>query len=488
MPKKATLLSVYQLLPQTNCGKCGEITCMTFASKLLERTAGVEECPPLKEAQYKPQSSKLRELVAPPIKEIVFGVGERAVKIGGKEVVYRHELTLHNPTAIAIDVSDKMDDATIAARCRLVEDFQFTRIGEKLTLDAMAVRCASGNAERFAQTVALVARTTSLPLILCSFDPEALRVAVEQKDVLNRRPLLYAAIKDNWREVGSLAKQYNCPVAVFEPNDLKTLKSLVRTLRMMGVEEMILDPGFFPEGGKMKESIEKMVMIRRGAIQREEKDFGYPILLVPAVAWLGEGVDERAAAYRESYLASLLITRFADVMILHSTEIWSILPVITLRQGAYTDPRKPVAVEPGLRQIGKPDANAPVLITTNFALTYYTVSNDIESQGVTCHLLVLNTEGLSVESSVAGGQFTAAGVKDLIASTGIEGKVNHRKLIIPGMAARLSGDIEDQSKWEVMVGPRDSSEVQKFIAKQWVVDNEQGAKGALPRLLARGER
>lgn len=469
MPKKATLLSVYQLLPQTNCGKCGEITCMTFASKLLERRAAVEECPPLEEAQYKPQAVKLRELVAPPIKEIVLGVGERAVKIGGKEVVYRHELTLHNPTAIAIDVSDKMDDSTIAARCRLVESFQFTRIGEKLTLNAIAVRSASRNPERFAQTVALVAKSTILPLILCSLDPEALRLAVEQKDVLNRRPLLYAATKDNWKEVGSLAKQYNCPVAVFAPNDLKTLKSLVRTLQTMGVEEMVLDPGFFPEGGKMKESIENLVMVRRAAIQREDKDFGYPILLVPAVAWLGDGVDERAAAYRESYLASLLITRFADVVLLHSTETWSILPIITLRQGAYTDPRKPVAVEPGLREIGKPDGNAPVLITTNFALTYYTVSNDIESQAVTCHLLVLNTEGLSVESSVAGGQFTAAGVKDLIASTGIEGKVSHRKLIIPGMAARLSGDIEDQSKWEVIVGPRDSSQIKEFLEKRWEV-------------------
>jgi acetyl-CoA decarbonylase/synthase complex subunit gamma len=469
MPKKATLLSVYQFLPQTNCGECGEITCMTFASKLLERKAAVEECPPLQQPRYKAEALKLRELVAPPIKEVVVGIGERAVKIGGKEVLYRHELTLHNPTAIAIDVSDKMDDSTIVARCRLVEGFQFTRIGEKLTLNALAVRSASGKPERFAQTVALVTKSTNLPLVLCSLDPEALRLAVEQKDVLKRRPLLYAATKDNWKEMGALVRQYNCPLAVFAPNNLKALKSLVRALRTMGVEDMVLDPGFFPEGEKMKESIENLVMIRRAAIQREDKDFGYPILLIPAVAWLGESVDERAAAYKESYLTSLLITRFTDMMILHSTEAWSILPVITLRQSVYTDPRKPVAVEPGLREIGKPDAKAPVLITSNFALTYYTVSNDIEAQGVACHLLVLNTEGLSVETSVAGGQFTAAGVKDLISSTMIEGKVKHRKLMIPGMAARLSGDIEDQAKWEVVVGPRDSSQIKEFIEKQRAV-------------------
>ncbi len=469
MAKKATLLSVYQLLPQTNCAKCGEITCMSFASKLLERRATVEECPPLREDQYGSQAVKLRDLVAPPIKEIVLGVGERAVKLGGKQVVYRHELTLHNPTAIAIDVSDKVDDSTLASRCKLIESFQFTRIGEKLTLNAIALRYASGNPERFAQAAALVTRSTSLPLVLCSLDPEGLRHAVEQKGVLNKRPLLYAATKDNWKEVGSLAKQYKCPIAVFAPNDLRTLKSLVRTLQTIGVEDIVLDPGFYPEGGKMKDSIEHLVMIRRAAIQREDKDFAYPILLIPAVAWLGDGVDERAAAYREAYLASLLLTRFADMIILHSTETWEILPVITLRQSVYTDPRKPVAVESGLREIGKPDVNSPVLITSNFALTYYTVSNDIESQGVTCYLLVLNTEGLSVETSVAGGQFTAADVKDLIASTGIEGKIGHRKLIIPGLAARLSGDIEDQTKWEVIVGPRDSSEIKGFLEKRWEV-------------------
>lgn len=441
---------------------------MTFASKLLERKATVEECPPLREAKFKQQATELRDLVAPPIKEIQLGSGERAVKIGGKEVVYRHELTLHNPTAVAIDVSDTMDDATIAARCKFVSDFKFERIGEKLTLQAVAVRCASGNAERFAQTVGLVSRSTDLPLVLCSFDPEVLRVAIEQKGLPERKPLLYAATRDNWNEMASLAKQYNCPLVAFAPNDLKALKSLVRTIKKMGVSDIVLDPGLVIEGGKIKDSIENLVMTRRAAIQKEDKDLAYPILLVPAVTWVGEA-DEKAAAYKESYVASLLITRFADMMILHSTEPWAILPVITLRQSAYTDPRKPVAVEPGVREVGKPDANAPVLLTSNFALTYYTVGNDLENQAVSCRLLVLNTEGLSVQASVAGGQFTSSGVKDLIATTGVEGKVKHRKLIIPGMAARLSGDIEDQTKWEVLVGPQDSSEIKGFLEKRWEV-------------------
>jgi len=52
----------------------------------------------------------------------------------------------------------------------------------------------------------------------------------------------------------------------------------------------------------------------------------------------------------------------------------------------------------------------------------------------------------------------------------MEEKVKHRKLIIPGKAARLSGEIEDASGWEVMVGPRDSSDIPKFLKEKW---NEQ---------------
>jgi acetyl-CoA decarbonylase/synthase complex subunit gamma len=468
MTEKATLLTVYKLLPQTNCGECGEVNCMTFASSLLERKKTVKDCTPLfQDVKYKAQAAKLVELVAPPVREITLGVGERAVKIGGKQVMYRHDLTYHNPTAIAIDVSDKLGDAEIVERVTRAEKFQFTHIGEKLRLDAIAVRAASGDPQRFAQAVASVAKNSALPLILCSLDPAALRLAVEQKGVYERRPMLYAATKENWKDVGALAKQYSCPLVAFSPGDLSGLKALAKTLRAMGNEEIVLDPGLWTQGSLLKNSIENLEMLRRSAIQKEDKDLAYPIMAVPAVAWIGESLDPKAAAFTESYMAGLLLTRFADIVIMHSLEVWALLPVVTLRQGVYTDPRKPVAVETGLKAVGNPNEASPVLLTTNFALTYYTVANDLEAAGVTCHLLVLNTEGLSVESSVAGGQFNAAGVKDLVGSSNVESKTKHRKLVIPGMAARLSGEIEDLTKWEVMVGPKDSSQIKEYLDKFW---------------------
>jgi acetyl-CoA decarbonylase/synthase complex subunit gamma len=465
--ERVSLLEVYKYLPQTNCGKCGEVSCMAFASKLIERKITLDKCTPLKEPKYKEKLNKLIELITPPVKEIIIGVGDKAVKVGGKEVMYRHELTFHNPTAIAIDVSDKMDDEKIIERCKLIESFQVTRIGQQLKLDMVAIRCASQSIERFAEVASLVVKNCSLPIILCSFDPEALREAIEQKIVLERNPLLYAATEKNWKEVGMLAKQYKLPVTIFSPNDLSMMKSLVHTLRRMGVEDLLLDPGFFYEGKGLMDTINNLTMIRRSAIRKGDKDLGYPILMVPAVVWAEENPDPILSSYKEAYFASILLNRYADLLIMHTLEKWALLPVLTLRQAIYTDPIKPVSVEPGLRIIGQPNEKSPVLITTNFALTYYTVESDIESGKISCYLLVLDTGGLSVQSSVAGGQFTAAGVRDLILSSGVESKVKHKKLIIPGLAARLRGDIEDLTKWEVMVGPMDSSEIKSFLEKYW---------------------
>ena len=139
----------------------------------------------------------------------------------------------------------------------------------------------------------------------------------------------------------------------------------------------------------------------------------------------------------------------------------------TFRQNIYTDPRKPVAVEPGLKVIGAPGENSPVLFTTNFALTYYTVTSDIESAKVDTYLLVVDSEGTAVDCAVAGRKLTADKVADAIKEVGIEEKIKHKKLIIPGKAARLSGEIEELSGWQVLVGPSDSSGIPKFLKDKW---------------------
>jgi acetyl-CoA decarbonylase/synthase complex subunit gamma len=209
-------------------------------------------------------------------------------------------------------------------------------------------------------------------------------------------------------------------------------------------------------------------MLRRAACKAGEELAGFPLMGVPMVAWMNKGdLAEEIVKWREAYLAAMLIVRYADVIVLHSADGWSLLPNAVLRQNIYTDPRKPVAVEAGLKVFGTPDQDSPVLFTTNFALTYYTVASDIENSKLNAYLIVVDTEGSAVDSGVAGRKLTAEKVADAIKATGIEKKVKHRKLIIPGKASRISGEIEELTGWKVQVGPRDSSEIPKYLQEKW---------------------
>ena len=247
---------------------------------------------------------------------------------------------------------------------------------------------------------------------------------------------------------------------------LTLLRSLSKTLTEYGVEDLVLDPGTFPSEG-LQDTVNNFTMIRRAGCNKGDELLGYPLIGTPIIAWTEPAGAPEVSAWKEAYVASMLINRYADIMIMHSTDGWVLLPTTVLRQNIYTDPRKPVAVEAGIRTFGKPDENSPVMMTTNFALTYYTVASDIESAGIDSYLLVVDSEGIAVDSAVAGRKLTSETVADAIKESKIEEKVKHKKLIIPGKAARLSGEIEELSGWEVMVGPGDSSNIPKFLQEKW---------------------
>ncbi|MEM3579003.1 MAG: acetyl-CoA decarbonylase/synthase complex subunit gamma [Candidatus Bathyarchaeia archaeon] len=463
--KELSPIDVYKLLPRTNCKECGEENCMAFATKVVNREVPIEKCAPLLKKEFEKAYKQLKEMLKPAIKEVVIGTGEKAVKVGGKLVMYRHELTYFNPTAIAIDVSDEMSEEEILSRIKRVEEFRYEYIGQILKLDMIAVRSSSNDPDKFKATVRKVAENTKLPMVLCSLNPTVLEAGLMAAP--KARPLLYAATKDNWREMAELALMYDCPLTVFASGNLKLLKSLAKTLVEYGVENLVLDPGTFAGDG-LADTLNNFTMIRRAACKGGDELLGFPLMGVPMTVWLdGAGLAPEIVKWREAYLAAMLIVRFADILIMHSLDGWALLPNVVLRANIYTDPRKPVAVEPGLKVFGAPDENSPVMFTTNFALTYYTVASDIESSKINAYLLVVDTEGIAVDSAVAGRKLTAEKVAEAIKASGIENKVKHRKLIIPGKAARLSGEIEELSGWQVMVGPRDSSEIPKFLQEKW---------------------
>jgi len=463
--KELSPIDVYKLLPKTNCKECGQENCMAFAAKLVNREVTLEQCPPLLKKENEKAYKQLKDMLKPAVKEVVVGVGDKAVKLGGKLVMYRHEFTYFNPTAIAIDVTDEMPEDEIVNRIKRTEQFSYEYIGYTLKLDMIAVRSTSGEPEKFKAAVKKVVETTGLPLILCSLNANVLEAGLTAAP--NARPLLYAATMDNWKDMAELALIYNCPLVVSAPNDLSLLVSLAKTLLAYGVQDLVLDPGTFLNDG-LADTLNNFTMLRRAACKGGEEFAGFPLMGVPLVAWMnkGETADE-IVKWREAYLATMLIVRYADVLVMHGTDGWAQLPNTVLRQNIYTDPRKPVAVEPGLKVFGTPDENSPVFFTTNFALTYYTVASDIENSKMNAYLVVVDTEGMSVDSGVAGRKLTADKVTDAIKASGVESKVKHRKLIIPGKASRISGEIEELSGWKVLVGPRDSSEIPKYIIDKW---------------------
>ncbi len=453
---QVTAMEIYRLLPKTNCAKCGEASCMAFATKLSDKETDLELCTQLAADELE----KLENLLAPAVREITIGKGEKAMILGGDEVMYRYELTYYNQTPLVIDVNDNMDEKALNERIKIIEATKFERTGEMLVLDGIAIRNVSGDKDKFAET-ALKLKSSKLPLVLCSLDPEAIKAALE--NVGDERPLLYAATENNIEDMASLSIEYDCPLTLFVPNDLEKMKELSRILRSKGIKDIVLDPGTYVDEG-IGDTLDNFVMIRRLAIEEKDEDFRFPILGIPALTWLYEK-DEVQGGIKEATIAATLMNKYADMLIIHGTNIWELIPVLTLRQSLFTDPRKPQAVDAGLYEFGELADDSPVLMTTNFALTYYTVEGDLKSGKASCYLLVLDTNGRAVDVSLAGGQLTGESVADLIKDSGIEDKVKTRTLIVPGLSAPISGEIEDESGWEVLVGPRDSSAVPDFFLK-----------------------
>jgi acetyl-CoA decarbonylase/synthase complex subunit gamma len=463
--KELSPIDVYKLLPKINCKECGVDNCMAFATKIVNREINIDQCPPLLKKENEKAYAKLKDLLKPAVKEVTVGVGDKAKKLGGKLVMYRHEFTYTNPTAIAIDVTDEMSEQEVVSRVQYAENFSFEYIGNTLKLDMVAVRCTSEDADKFKAVVKKVSETTRLPMILCTLNPAIAEAGLMAAP--KSRPLLYAATQSNWKDMAELALMYDCPLVASAPNDLNTLVSLAKTLMAYGVTDLVLDPGTFMNEG-LPDTINNFTMLRRAAAKGGEELAGFPLMGVPMVAWLdGAGTFEDVIKWREAYLASMLLVRYADVLVMHSTSGWSLLPTTVLRQNIYTDPRKPVAVAPGLKAFGTPDENSPVMFTSNFALTYYTVASDIESNKLNAYLIVVETEGSAIDSGVAGRKLTAERVADALKTSGVESKVKHRKLIIPGKASRISGEIEELTGWKVQVGPRDSSEIPKYLIEKW---------------------
>jgi len=464
-------LEVYALLDKSNCKDCGYDTCMAFATDILERKIKVKDCSHLmRDPKQAKNREKLIKLITPPQRPVVIGVGDRAVTIGGEEVLMRHQLTFYNQTAIFIELAD--DDPDLEEIVKYLTDLKIERIGDVLTLDGIALRNVSGDKEQFKLASRKIGEISNLPIMLCSFNPDNLLYAAEE--IKNKRPLLYAITKDTWEKIGKFAIQNGLPVVVFSSN-LDELVSLSATLQKLGVQELVLDAGTYFGPGYLSKTYDNIMQLRKASIDKEDINAGWPVMGVPAAYWNQVEANEDKALWQQQYqeviMGAIMESIDTNMIVLHTgqkkEDIWALLALMTLRQSIFSDPRIYPAVDPGLYKIGEPGDMSPIFVTSNYRMTKIPVEQDLQGANLNCWLLVVDTEGIGIESAVAGGQFNAGGIAEAVKEFGAFDKVKHRILVLPGMAARLSGALEDEAEAFVVVGPRDSSGIPKFMEKQW---------------------
>jgi acetyl-CoA decarbonylase/synthase complex subunit gamma len=441
-------IQIFKLLPKTNCGKCGIPTCLAFAMNLAAGKAELSSCPTVSEEA----KAQLAEASAPPIRPITVGTGATAFKVGGETVMFRHEKRFENPTAIAVLVTDAMSDADVTTRVDKFNKYTYERVGLKLRAQAVAVKSESGDAAKFEALVGKVAKATDGALILMSDKPEVLAAGL--KMVAARKPLIYAATKATAEAVGKMAKENSCPVAV-KGSNLDEVAQMTDMLDKAGVKDIVIDSG----ARSVKQAFQDQLIIRGSALVKKFRPLGYPTIALPC--------EMTKNPLKEALIASMFISKYAGIVVLSDLLGEVLFPLVVERLNIFTDPQRPLATTPGIYEIGTPSDTSPVLITTNFSLTYFIVSGEIEGSKIPSYLLVMDTEGLSVMTAWAAGKFVADLMAAFIKKSGIDSKIKHRKLIIPGYSASESGGLEEELPgWEIMVGPREGSHIPAYL-KGW---------------------
>ena len=439
-------LGIYKLLPQTNCKECGFPTCLAFAMKLAQKGTELSKCPYVTDETR----ASLDAAAAPPIRLVTIGSGDRAFAVGNEVVLYRHEKTFYHQPGFMVRL--RSDDPELTPKAKAVHEYAVERVGLTLQLDGVALEQAGGDAAAFAAAATAVAGAGDAPLALLTDDPAALAAAAAA--VAARKPLLGFATAATCDAAAAVAKEHGCPLVLRGDGTLDSLASLIERAKGAGVEDLVLDPG----APSPAASLALATQLRRLAIKKNQRAVGYPL-----IAFTGAGTPEEEAA-----LASQAIAKYAGVVVLDSADPGLVYPLVTLRQNIYTDPQKPIQVEPKLYEIGAVNPDSPLLITTNFSLTYFTVSGEVEGCGVPSYLLVADADGQSVLTSWAAGKFDAEKIAKTVQGSGIADLLSHKKLVIPGHVAGLSGEVEEELPgWQILVGPREAVDIPTYLKTVW---------------------
>jgi len=434
-----TAIEIFKHLPKKNCGECKNPTCLAFAMQLANSKAKLEDCPYISEAG----KAALASSSAPPIRLVKVGTNHRAVEIGDETELYRHEKRFFHPVRYSVDVDDSMTDTEIEEKVLAANRIKFERVGQTMTLDLQGVRSKTGG-ERFAKAVEVASSNTERPLILFTRDPAAMRLAATP--ISTKLPLLHCADATNYVQMTAVAKELKCPLVVFEDKGLNELADLVAKVKAAGVDDIVLDFG----AKDLKTLLERSSIVRKVSVKKSFRGLGYPIFV---------------EAHKENRMlfASVATLKYGSIVSFDSISPAEAFPLFVLRQNIFTDPQVPIQVKPDLYPVNNPDERSPILFTTNFSLTYFTVMADIEKSKVPVWVQVVDTEGLSVLTAYAAGKLTAEGVNKALDKSSAKTRSKSNMLIIPGMVARMAAKLTEVTGMKVVVGPKESSGIPKFL-------------------------
>jgi acetyl-CoA decarbonylase/synthase complex subunit gamma len=436
-------IQIYKMLPQTNCKECGFPTCLAFSMKLAAKQVELGDCPYVTDESKK----QLAESSAPPIRLITLKGKDAEVAVGNEIVLFRHEKKFVNRPGVLIRIVDTDEKEAITKKVEAATAYIVDYVGLDLKLDGFAVEAASGDAATFTAAVEAVRKSSNLPLILVSNDPAIVEAGLTALD--GEKPLIMGANAENWEAMADLAKQAETALGV-EAGTLEELAELTEKIQGKGVEDMVLHP----TAQGMGSSLALQTQIRRLAL-KNFRPLGYP-----TIAFAGSGGN----AAKEATLAAHSICKYAGFVVLDTFSPELAYSILVLRENIFTDPQKPIQVLPAVYEINDPKPDDPVLVTTNFSITYFSVANEVEGSGLPAWLVVADAEGMSVLTAWAAGKFDAESIAKAVKQFGVGDKVSKKVIVLPGHVAVLSGELEEElSDWEVRVGPREAVDLPGYM-------------------------
>jgi acetyl-CoA decarbonylase/synthase complex subunit gamma len=434
-------IQIYKLLPQTNCKDCGFPTCLAFSMKLAAKQVELSLCPHVSEEA----KEQLSEASAPPVRPLAIRSNGHEIKAGNEVVLFRHEKTFYSRPGLFLRFYDNQKIEEIKAKAAEVEAFKVEYVGIELAMSGFAIQAEGGN---FGAAVSAVREVSHLPIILIG-EPNALKEGFSELSE-DERPLIGFATSKNWEEMAGIAKEFNVPV-IIKSDTIDEMVELSNKLQESGVNDLVISPSQRSFHGTLKAN----TVVRRMALKKTFRPLGYPIISFPG------DVNDPA---REVMLAAQSIGKYSSFIVLDNFSCETAYPLLVLRENIYTDPQKPIQVKPGLYEINDPKSEDPLLVTTNFSITYFSVANEVESSGNPAWLMVTDSEGMSVLTAWAAGKFDSERIAKSVKEFGVAEKVSNKKIVIPGHTAVLSGELEDElPEWEIRVGPREAVDLPKFM-------------------------